>query len=305
MAHISRSLLFLLLIGSTSPNYAALINAEPDSYPAGSDLTNSFTGVTLTVDGQPALRVISGTATLAGGCGPTPSPASCASTGVRVFAHSDTASNGDHWQQGIAELRATFSKPTDFVAIDLAGIDDGDAQVKAYSSAGVLLDTFVVHLTGPGNRVTASFSRPSPDISYILAGGVVGESNLLDNLQYNHVPSVITPVMKINASVNPRSKGLIPVTIFSSNVASGEPLDFDATQVDAATVTFGPNEAHIAHAQAHIEDVDGDGDPDLVLHFRVRATGIGCATQQVTLTGETFGGELIEATVPVRVVGCR
>jgi len=68
-------------------------------------------------------------------------------------------------------------------------------------------------------------------------------------------------------SVNPRNRGVIPVAILTTSTAQGEPLDFDATTVDPLSVTFGPDGATEAHERGHIEDVDGDGDVDLVLHF--------------------------------------
>lgn len=92
---------------------------------------------------------------------------------------------GDPWQQNSAEFRADFLQSTDFVSIDLVGIDDGDAQLRAFASDGALLEAFVTSLSGPGHNVTASISRGTADIAYILAGGVIGEGNNLDRLIFN------------------------------------------------------------------------------------------------------------------------
>jgi len=83
--------------------------------------------------------------------------------------------------------------------------------------------------------------------------------------------------------------------------------DFDATTVDHTTVAFeGANETHINKktgvARRHEEDVDGDGDTDLVLHFRLGGTSLDCSSTEGTLTGETFGGQAIEGTDAVRMV---
>ena len=83
---------------------------------------------------------------------------------------------------------------------------------------------------------------------------------------------------------------------------------FDAITVDHTTVTFeGASESHVdkktGEARRHEFDVDGDGDTDLLLHFRLRDTGLDCASTDATLTGETFGGQDIEGTDAVHMIG--
>ncbi len=93
--------------------------------------------------------------------------------------------------------------------------------------------------------------------------------------------------------VNVRSKGVIPVAILTTP-------EFDATTVDPATVCFGDAEAPAerdcteAHGKGHIEDVDGDGDLDLMLHYETQETGIDPGDTQACLTGTTTGGQAIE-----------
>jgi hypothetical protein len=57
--------------------------------------------------------------------------------------------------------------------------------------------------------------------------------------------------------------------------------------------------------QAALEDVDGDGDTDMILHFNTRDTGIQCGDTSASLTGETFSGQEIEGTDAITTVGCR
>ena len=48
--------------------------------------------------------------------------------------------------------------------------------------------------------------------------------------------------------------------------------------------------------------MDGDGDIDLVFHFRLGDTGLTCSSIEGTLTGQTFDGKPIEGTDAVRMV---
>jgi hypothetical protein len=99
-------------------------------------------------------------------------------------------------------------------------------------------------------------------------------------------------------SINPRSNGVIPVAILTTKA-------FAATTVDPLSVEFGLGGATEAHGKGHIEDVDGDGDRDLVLHFNTREAGIQCGRTAVTLTGQTSDGQAITGTDTIQTVGCK
>jgi YVTN family beta-propeller protein len=102
----------------------------------------------------------------------------------------------------------------------------------------------------------------------------------------------------ITNSVNPRSNGIIPVAILTTGA-------FDAGTVDPLSVRFGPQGTPEAHGRGHIEDVNGDGRLDLVLHFRTDKTGIKCGDSSAKLTGATLTGSLIEGEDSLLTVGCR
>ena len=99
-------------------------------------------------------------------------------------------------------------------------------------------------------------------------------------------------------SINPRSNSVVTVAILTAG-------EFDALRVDEDSVRFGPGEAEKAHAQAHVEDVDSDGDMDLVLHFKTQDTGIACGDTEATLIGQTYEGVPVMGADSVNTVGCR
>jgi hypothetical protein len=76
-------------------------------------------------------------------------------------------------------------------------------------------------------------------------------------------------------------RGVIPVAILTT-------ADFDATAVDHTTVMFeGAAETHVDKKtglpRRHEEDVDSDGDRDLVFHFRYGNTGFDCSSTEGVL----------------------
>lgn len=93
--------------------------------------------------------------------------------------------------------------------------------------------------------------------------------------------------------IQPDSRGLVPVAILTAG-------ELDATTVDWSTVCFGDPEAPDerdcteSHDTGHVEDVNGDGEADLVLHFEVAETGIDPGDTTACLTGETGEGVEIE-----------
>ena len=119
-------------------------------------------------------------------------------------------------------------------------------------------------------------------------------------------PSVIPVTIDVKPGSDPNSincnnpEEVITVAILTTD-------NFDATTVDHTTVTFeGATEAHLSNktfeARRHEEDVDLDGDTDLVLHLRRGATSLTCSSTEGTLTGETIGAEQIEGTDAVRMI---
>lgn len=73
--------------------------------------------------------------------------------------------------------------------------------------------------------------------------------------------------------INLKSNGVLAVAILTTSIADGDTVDFDATTVDTATIEFGDTRDGFVRVDAlrtAVEDVDGDGDLDLIAHFSIR-----------------------------------
>jgi hypothetical protein len=100
------------------------------------------------------------------------------------------------------------------------------------------------------------------------------------------------------APINPKSQGVIPVAILTTDT-------FDATTVNASTVRFGKTGTEAAIVRSALEDVDGDGDTDLLLDFNTQDTGIQCGDTSASLTGETADGQSIQGSDAIVTTGCK
>lgn len=98
------------------------------------------------------------------------------------------------------------------------------------------------------------------------------------------------------AVINPSSSGTTPVAILSS------PTFNTTTQVNTSSLTFGRTGLEHSLAFCNVEDVNGDGLPDLLCHFNTQAVSFLAGDTQAILNGRTFDGTPIVGTDSVVII---
>ena len=98
-------------------------------------------------------------------------------------------------------------------------------------------------------------------------------------------------------TIEPKREGMVPIAILTTR-------EFDATRVDPATVRAGATGTEAAVFRSASEDIDRDGDTDMLLLFRVQQMGLECDGMSVSLKGQARDGQEIEGTEAVKMVGC-
>ena len=122
----------------------------------------------------------------------------------------------------------------------------------------------------------------------------------------NLAPTVVPVTIDIKPGSDPNSINLC--TGGNVTVAVLTTDDFDATTIDPDTATLADADVRMAgksgKLMAHEEDVDGDGDVDLVMQFATvnLAMLLGSVDTTATLHAMTIGGQAVEGTDFVNIV---
>ncbi|OVE78027.1 hypothetical protein BVX99_00850 [bacterium F16] len=168
-------------------------------------------------------------------------------------------------------------------------IEDGDAGEGNISLAPLFVDA------ANGDYRLQALSPcidTGKNLAYLPATDLLGNTRIVDGDgdsifivdmgPYEYAPQIIVEIdIKPGSAVNPvnlRSNGMMTVALLTTD-------DFDAWTADITTILFGPNGASPVHISS--DDVDGDGDLDVVFHFRQQDTGIGPDDTTATLRGRT------------------
>jgi hypothetical protein len=112
------------------------------------------------------------------------------------------------------------------------------------------------------------------------------------------------PGSPLPKTINLGSQGNVPVAILSSPPNSTP--NFDATAVNPTTVKLGVANVRVVGKkgtlQESISDVNGDGRPDMIVHFDTQAIGLTSDAVEVCLTGSTTDGTAFIGCNRVRIV---
>lgn len=200
--------------------------------------------------------------------------------------------NGDGRQDLATGNRRPNDPPTDGSASVLLGRGDGTFETaQEFAAAEGTQSLVVADFNKDGRQDLATFgdSERTPDVMSIL----------LNDASISEIP--VTIDIKPNDSrnrINPRSSGKVRVAVLTE-------ASFDATEVDPATVRLGRTGTEAAPVHFALKDVDGDGNTDIVLRFRIHQTGIACGDTSASLTATTFGGQRIEGSDSIGTTGCK
>lgn len=189
-----------------------------------------------------------------------------------------------------------------FVSSPIVVPDFGSSVTIPFTFSGELTgDAFHPGVVNPVFTATLS-GQGLATFHFALVGfDILNPRFRLDFIEYRFDPVPILIDIKPAAfpnSINPKSRGKIPVAILTTP-------SFDATAVDPTTILFGATGMEAGPVRVAMEDVDGDGDTDLILHFITQDTGITCGSDSASLTGAMFSGARIEGSDSIETVACR
>lgn len=212
------------------------------------------------------------------------------------------------WRKGPAE-DVTFAAPVAGVSLHFAS--PNDVSLEVFDVDGALLRSATAEGTN-GFSVWSVVSVTGNRISRLRITNLEGKANkvVIDDLSYVVRLGVEVPVDvkpgedDDHAPINLRSRGSLPVAVLTTD-------ELDATTLEQTSLLLGdPFLTGAARVdRASVEDVDGDGRLDVVLHFPipelVEAGAVDAWSTDLLLSGRALDGTVIFGSDRVRVVGKR
>lgn len=195
---------------------------------------------------------------------------------------------GDGGAKAVDTIMAVFDADFKVQRIndDASSVDEGSNSLKDSR-----IDEFKIPKSGIYYVGVSAFPR-----SFVDGGGVDDVSSGSGDYKLvvtgvstkpaiKQVNIEVKPGSRGLAPLNPKSKGKIPVALLSD-------ASFNALTVDASSITFGAtgNEKSLSKCNSSGEDVDSDGDLDLVCHFENQAAGFRYGDLEGIMRGKTSAG---------------
>jgi hypothetical protein len=211
----------------------------------------------------------------------------------------------------VTVLRTATAPPGSTVAPSSSSVT---ALAVAKDELRTIDETFTI-TCGTAGAQTFSFAN-----AIQLANAADTDPDLTNNAAT--VPVTVGCVVPVAINIKPGGfpnamnlNGAASVAVLSTQAGEyGLPLAFDATTIDPASVLFGPASlvfsqtggATAVHGTGHLEDAreldekTRDGDLDMVLQFRVEASGLTMASTEACVSG-TFTGT---GGIALKFFGC-
>ena len=132
------------------------------------------------------------------------------------------------------------------------------------------------------------------DIVYVAGDGFVGVRNIPEP----RVEAVVRVKPADGGPITLQSSGVTPIAILTDST-------LDAAIVDVGTVEAGPGLAK--PTRATYEDVDADGDIDLLMKFETSSLGLTCGDALLIVRGRTANDRDFRGSQDIRVIasGCK
>jgi hypothetical protein len=120
-----------------------------------------------------------------------------------------------------------------------------------------------------------------------------------DPAQFGLIIEVPSTVLE-SGSMEIQPDSIVNINSRFLNVALLSNSIFDATAIDASSVSYGPGRAKVNYSEEW--DIDSDGTVDLMLEFYTEDTGITCHNKRATIKGDTLDLNRFVSSHPVNVI---